>query len=106
MEDNNYNIRKKKIIRKAGRTIVLRTEKEFTPENLLGLLSHNKVNNEKHFLVFDTIDNAKVSFKTLKNDLKLSVRFAYYRLFFKMNGIDEKTDYTQIKTLKYQHKIC
>ena len=92
-------IRKKKIIRKTGRTIIVRTENDFTPTNLVGLVNYNKVDNEKYFLLFDTLTNSNSAYKILKNDLNLSVRYAYYRIFFKMSGIEETTDYTQIKNV-------
>jgi len=97
MAENNNTNNLKKTIRKAGRTIVLRTTENLSTEGLTGLLQHNDLQNGKHFLVFDTIDNSKSAFKTLKNNAKLSVRFAYYRVFFTMNGIDENADYTQLK---------
>lgn len=96
MADNN-SMKKRKTIRKTGKTIILRSEQDFTPSDMIGLVSHIKVNDEKHFLVFDSIDNSKEAFKTLRTDSKLSVRFAYYRVFFKMSGLDENSDYTQIK---------
>jgi hypothetical protein len=100
IENNDNGMKRKKIIRKAGRTIVLRTDLEFTPpENLTGIINHITVNNGKHFLVFDNIDNSKDAFKILKSNQNYSVRFAYYKLFFKMNGLDEKTDYSIIKKL-------
>lgn len=92
MAENN-----RKVIRKAGRTIVLRTTENFSTEGLTGLLQHNDLQNGKHFLVFDTIDNSKTAFKTLRSNAKLSVRFAYYRIFFNMNGIEADADYSQLK---------
>ena len=95
MSENNTNT--KKTIRKAGRTIVLRSTENFSTEGLTGLLQHNDLQNGKHFLVFDTIDNSKNAFKTLRSNANLSVRFAYYRVFFTMSGIDASADYTQLK---------
>lgn len=97
MAENNNNTTTKKVIRKAGRTIVLRSTESFSTEGLTGLLQHNDLQNGKHFLVFDTIDNSKSAFKTLRSNAKLSVRFAYYRVFFTMNGIDASADYSQLK---------
>lgn len=89
----------KKIIRKSGRTLIIRTTEELSTEELTltGLLQHNNLQNGKHFLVFDTIENSKNAFKLLKNNFKLSVRFAYYRVFFTMNGITSDMDYSQLK---------
>jgi hypothetical protein len=87
----------KKVIRKAGRTIILRTNDEFTPKDLSGLLQHNNLQNGKHFLLFDSIENSKNAFKILKNNANLSVRFAYYRVFFTMNGISDNAEYSQLK---------
>ncbi len=95
MAENNTN--NKKVIRKAGRTIVLRTTEKISSDGLKGLLQHNDLQNGKHFLVFDTIENSKIAFKTLRSNANISVRFAYYRVFFTMNGIDANADYSQLK---------
>ena len=87
----------KKTIRKAGRTLIVRTDNTFTTEGLTGILQNNNVQDGKYFLVFDTINNAKSAFKTLKADINLSVRFAYYRIFFTMEGINQSTDYSTLK---------
>lgn len=94
---NNF----KKVTKKASRTIVLRASEDFTPSDLTGLLQHNDLQNGKHFLVFDTIENSKNAFKSLKSNAKLNVRFAYYRVFFTMTGIHDNADYSQ---LKQQHR--
>lgn len=98
MQENNNNVNtSKKIIRKSGRTLVLRATEELSTEGLAGLLQHNNLQNGKHFLVFDTIENSKNAFKLLKTNLKISVRFAYYRVFFTMNGIDSNSEYYLLK---------
>lgn len=94
---DNYNMKKRKTVRKPGRTIVLRSDVEFSPKDLVGLSSHNIVNNGKQFLVFDNIENSKNAFKILKTNPDVNVRFAYYRIFFKMSGLDESSDYTEVK---------
>ena len=96
---SEYKNSAKKVILKPGRTIIVRSNDLFSVENLNGLLQNNNVHDGKYFLVFDTIDNAKNAFKLFKNDSKLSVRYAYYRIFFTMDGIDQKTDYSIIKRL-------
>lgn len=100
MAENNNTLNNKKVIRKAGRTIVLRTTENVNTDGLTGLLQHNDLQNGKHFLVFDTIDNSKCAFKTLRNNQNISVRFAYYRVFFTMTGIEANADYS---TLKKEH---
>lgn len=94
MQDNKDQT--KKPIRKASRTLVIKSETDVSTEGLVGLLSSVKTPNNSHFFVFDTIDNSKAAFKTLKStDQK--VRFAYYRLFFTMSGLDENSNYNDLK---------
>jgi hypothetical protein len=97
MQENNYtnDNEVKKMVRKSGRTLVLRSNTELNTKELTGLLQHNNLQNGKHFLVFNNIENSKNAFKILKNNF--SVRFAYYRVFFTMTGIDSNTDYLQLK---------
>ena len=95
MAENNNT--PKKVIRKAGRTIIVRSNESVSTENLTGLLENINLQNGKHFLVFDTIDNSKSAFKMLRNNVNLSVRFAYYRVFFTMNGINTDSDYSNLK---------
>lgn len=89
----------KKVIRKSGRTLIIRTSDILSIEGLDGLLQNNDLQNGKYFLVFDTIDNAVSAFKILKNNNNFNVRFAYYRVFFTMSGIDANSDYSQLKKL-------
>ena len=93
-ESNNVN---KKVIRKIGRTIIVKTNSNFSSKDLQGLSSHVSVDNGKHFLVFDTIENSKNAFKVLKSNNSLSVRYAYYRIYFTMSNLDDTTDYSVVK---------
>jgi hypothetical protein len=93
----NTNNTTKKVIRKAGRTIIVRSNNSFSTEGLVGLLQNIDLHNGKYFLIFDTIENSKNAFKTLKSNVNLSVRFAYYRVFFTMNGINTNSDYSDLK---------
>lgn len=95
MEDIENNT--KKTIIKPGKTIVLRTESEFIKPTLVGLVNHVQIDTHKHFFVFDSLDNSIIAYDNFKNDSNLSVRYAYYRVFFKSTGIDETTDYTHLK---------
>lgn len=94
MQDNN--IQAKKMIRKAGKTLVVNSETDIQTNDFTGLVSSVKSSTNSHFLVFDTIENSKVAFKILKT-LNHKVRFAYYRLFFTMTGLDENASYNDLK---------
>lgn len=86
-----------KVIRKPGRTLLYNSEQSVSTNNFTGLLNTTQTNNNSTFLVFDTIDNSKAAFKQLKaNNVK--VRFAHYRVFFTINGIDESVSYNDLKT--------
>jgi hypothetical protein len=89
-----------KTVRKSGRTLVIKSENEklFDNYTLLGLKNKIHTSNGSYFLVFDTIENANNAFNKLKND-NIKARFAYYRLFFKINGVEDTTNYNDIKNL-------
>lgn len=95
------NVRIKKNTRKVGRTIIVRNTKltELQTSNLIGLLSCTSINDGKYFLTFDNINNSKKAFITLRTNKDLNVKYAYYKIFFTMSGIDEKQDYTELKKL-------
>lgn len=94
MQDNKAQT--KKMIRKAGRTLVVKSENDVSTEGFTGLVNSVKSNNNSHFFVFDTVENSKAAFKTLKT-ANQKVRFAYYRLFFTMTGLDDNASYNDLK---------
>jgi len=87
---------KKTTLHKPSRTLVINSESDITTKEFVGLISYIKSNNNSHFLVFDNTDNSKDAFSILKN-LNQRVRFAYYRIFFTMTGIDNNESYNDIK---------
>lgn len=92
---NNKNINNKNIVHKAGRTILIKTHDPILTESLEGLVNSIQTNNGNVFLVFDTIENSKSAFKILKQNYK--VKFAYYRVFFTITGLEDSTDYNDLK---------
>lgn len=95
---------KKKSVRKAGRTLLVHSlnngiinDKAF--EDLAGLVSRTETKSTRsYFLVFDTIENAVSSFRKLRQDFNdLKVKFSYYRVFFKIEGLTNETDYSKAK---------
>ena len=92
---NNKNINNKNIVHKAGRTILIKTHDPILTESLEGLVNSIQTNNGNVFLVFDTIENSKSAFKILKQNYK--VKFAYYRVFFTITGLEDSTDYNELK---------
>jgi len=86
-----------KIIRKPGKTLVVKSDQPISTEGFTGLKNSAQTNNGSQFFVFDTIENSKASFKFLK-DANLKVRFAHYRLFFTMTGLDDNVNYNDLKT--------
>jgi hypothetical protein len=92
----NNKVLNKKIIRKPGRTLVVKSEQPVSTEGFNGLLNTAHSTNNSHFFVFDTIENSKAAFKILK-EANHKVRFAYYRIFFTMNGLDDSVTYNDLK---------
>lgn len=93
MQNNVQN----KIVRKPGRTIVLKSDQNISNDGLTGLVNSVQTSNGSQFFVFDTIQNSVEAFKILKV-LNNKVRFAHYRLFFTISGLDENVNYNDLKT--------
>lgn len=96
-DNENDNTPNNKIIRKAGRTILIKSADTLQHDKLIGLISSVQTTNGNKFLVFDTIDNSKDAFLILKQDIELKTKFAHYRVFFTISGLDDSTDYNELK---------
>lgn len=52
------------------------------------------------FLTFDSVQNSTDSYEHLKTfDTQLKVKYAHYRVFFTIKGLEENSDYNTIKNL-------
>jgi hypothetical protein len=87
----------KKVIRKPGRTLVVKSEQSISTEGMTGLQNSVQTTSGSQFFIFDNVDNSKTAFKLIK-DMNLQVRFAHYRIFFTMTGFDDTVNYNDIKT--------
>lgn len=106
----NVNVKvqkdKKKNIRKAGKTILLKVIEgseidESWFSDLVGLVSTTKTaKTGSYFLTFDNLGNSLEGLKTLrkKHESEVLVKFAHYKIFFTMNGLKDESDYNSIKT--------
>lgn len=106
----NVNVKvqkdKKKNIRKAGKTILLKVIEgseidESWFSDLVGLVSTTKTaKTGSYFLTFDNVGNSLEGLKTLrkKHESEVLVKFAHYKVFFTMNGLKDESDYNSIKT--------
>mgnify|MGYP001186936183 CR=1 FL=1 len=107
MSETNQNT-KKRFLRKSGRTLVLKLRDESfdvkSLEDLTGLQESATTQNQAVFLTFDTKDNALEALKNLKKNNKeqLSVKFAHYKVFFKLEGLTKSTEYDKVKTAHTQ----
>ncbi len=90
---------------KGSRTILVKPnenkvldEKLF--DNLEGLKNKTDIKNSKSiFLTFNTLENSVNAFNKLKTSSgdNFIVKFSYYRIFFTMNGLNDTTDYKELK---------
>jgi hypothetical protein len=96
MESNNAQSKTKKMVRKPGRTILVRSQEPVLTESLVGLQSSTQ-SNDNQFLVFDTVENSKNAFKILRQNQNYRVKFAHYRVFFTMTGLTDNDDYGLVK---------
>lgn len=99
-------VEKKNYIRKAGRTLLVRTDEEFTPSSYTGMTSHHHVERDGHssyFLTFDTSDNSLEALRSIRKQFgqDAHVKFAYYKIYFRMEGLSDSTSYEDVKT---QHR--
>jgi hypothetical protein len=90
---------------KAGRTLLVKPSNgNFNAsvfEGLAGLTSkHHTEKSNSHFLTFNTTSEALTALKTIKNKSGQSarVKFVYYRIFFKVEGLTDSSDYNSVKT--------
>jgi len=91
--------------KKPGRTLLIKQltsdNIEILFESLDGLISTYKTEkSSSYFLTFDNIENSTNALESLKNHTeKLKVKYAHYRVFFTMKGLEEDSDYNIVKTL-------
>ena len=88
---------------KAGRTLLVKpSNTNFSAsvfDGLTGLTSkHHIEKSDSYFLTFTSAKDALQSLKKLKSTKNVRVKFAQYRIFFKMEGLTDTTDYNTIKT--------
>ena len=100
------NKEKKSYVRKAGRTLLVKVlDTNFKlPENLNGLQSNFFTeHSNSYFLTFDDVKNSLDALKLLRKDFdqQIRVKFAYYRIFFTVNDLNNSLEYNTVKT---QHK--
>jgi hypothetical protein len=101
MTDTNQKP-KSRFVRKAGRTLLVQRTSEYFNESILENLEglKEKYHTEKsnsYFLTFESIPHALSSFRDLKTNEKIRVKFAHYKVFFTIQGLGDITDYTNIK---------
>jgi hypothetical protein len=90
---------------KAGRTLLVKPSNgNFDAsifEGMAGLTSkHHTEKSNSYFLVYTTAQEALNALKTIKNKSAQSarVKFAHYRIFFKVEGLTDSSDYNAVKT--------
>ena len=68
-------------------------------DTYVGLDEKNESRTGCMFLVFDTVDNAEVTWNNLKTNHADDVlaKFAHYKLFFKITNLEDDCDYNNIK---------
>lgn len=103
-------VQKKRFLKKAGRTLVVKTKSGNLEESLMkqlkslnGLQSHNVSESKVVFLTFDTLEHSKDALKVLRKDHgdSLRTKYSHYKVFFKLEGLSEDVKYDDVKT---EHK--
>lgn len=103
-ENDQIDETQKKSMRKAGRTILVKTVTgnyidSAVFDSLTGLVSHSETkSSSSYFLTFDNVTNSLNAYNKLKADsTDYKVKFSYYRVFFTVNGLTDSSDYNQVK---------
>jgi len=97
------DISKKKVLRKAGRTLLVSpatggTLSESMFSGFMGLSSTVGSKNGSYFLTFSTVQNALDSYRKIRQDHpNVRVKFSHYKLFFTMTGLTDSSDYGVVK---------
>lgn len=90
---------------KAGRTLLVKPSSNSFDASLFegmgGLISkHHTEKSNSYFLTFSTAQEALAGLKKIKNtNQSARVKFAHYRIFFKVEGLTDTSDYNSIKTI-------
>jgi len=106
MAENTSEMTSKKHYRKAGKTLLVKPSSTNFDDTVLqqleGLTQCTKTERSgSYFLTFDTVLNSSNALKKLnfEHSDSLRVKYAHYRVFFKIDGIDDDSDYNQVKEL-------
>jgi hypothetical protein len=87
---------------KAGRTLLVKpSSSNFSAsifDDFSGITSkHHIEKTDSYFLTFTSAKEALEALKKLKGTKNARVKFAQYRIFFKMEGLVDSTDYNAVK---------
>ena len=82
--------------RKAGRTLLV--SNEYTEKlSFDGLKDTHTTDGGSRFLVFDTVDNARSAYKTLREN-GVRTKYCYYKVFFRLKDVElENMEYDVLK---------
>ena len=104
MADNTNKTKDtKKRFRKAGRTLLIKSVDEdfdfstLSLEKLEGVSSNIETKSGARFIVFNDVKDAVTALKELKQNKDILVKYAHYRLYFTMNGLNDQSDYNSVK---------
>ena len=92
----NSNSNEQRPRRKAGRTLLV--SNEHTDElSFDGLKDTHTTDSGSRFLVFDTVDNARSAYKSLREN-GVKTKYCYYKVFFRLRDVElENVEYDSLK---------
>ena len=101
---NQNNFKKIKPMHKIGRTLLVKSfnnseleESFFKDLEGLDKIATTKISNSV-FLTFNNPENALTALRTLKNKSQtIRIKFSYYKIFFTISGLQDSTDYNEVK---------
>jgi hypothetical protein len=104
-ETNNIATVKKTVVHKPGRTLLIKPASNNFDTQIIETqpgfqTNHHIEKSNSYFVTFSTCDEANNALKQIKDTIGSSIRikFAHYRIYFKIEGLVDTSDYSMVKT--------
>ena len=108
-ESNDSQNAQKPSTRKPGRTLLIKPASDIETSFLDTLpgfqTKYHAEKSSSYFVTFSTPEYALDALKSVKNQYGMSVRvkFAHYRIYFTLQGLEDTTDYNTVKTMHSEY---
>lgn len=95
---------KRKKLRKAGRTVYVASNNKDFFIGAVGMTSNTTTSKGGSFLTFDTVKNSLEFYRKFRQEHPdVRIKFSHYKVFFKVNGLVDGSDYGKVKQQLVSH---